>query len=567
MNREKIAASVIVLLNVIIFLILLFTQKYSPILVYLNIISILVVWVWVFNPKKALIFLKEKKTDVFISIILFALSLAVLVYKVDTIKPGIYGDETAAGLHGIELLKSKEMPPYIAAHSQPLAHGYLTAWSVALFGNNLFALRFPSIVAGALSAIALFALLRLFIKRKIALITALIFVFSYQSLIIWRQSYEIGESVLFQIIALIFLCLLFKKKDIRSLVGFGLATGISLHFYITTRTIAFFMAILSLISFRGFSSKKMLKYFVILFISLFISTAILSSYTAVHWNEFWQRVSTLSVFGRNLPVKDVIGEIFGSIRNDMGLFIFSGDPNPRYNPVGVPLYDPISSILIISGLIYLFLKQRKLLYVFIFLSIPVVINDIFAMEIFPEFHKYGTGHPNSMRISGFIPLFYLLIGLALANLESLLKRISREFSNVALIFICSLVIIYNFCIYFGQQSINPIFFSYNYRYGNAYVLDVNNYLNKRALNEVYVSKNITYFTFFLNKPGILRPIDEKNVQQTLHLILTSKVVIIDPSEDEKFVNELMEKVQERSIPFIQLNTPFGPYGAIIFNPQ
>jgi len=571
MNREKTAGLIIFALNLVIFFILLFTQKYSPFLVILNLISVILVWIWLLNPQKLPSFFKEKKTDFYIGIILFFLSLAILTYKIDTIRPGIYGDEMSDALNGQMLMRSKGMPPFISSYPHPLVHSYLVGWSTEVFGNNLFAIRFPIIVAGAFSAVALFVLLRQFFKKKTALIASLIFVFSYQSFIIWRQTYETGESVLFQIVALIFLYLLFKRKDLKSLIAFGFAIGASMHFYISIRTIAASMVILSIYLLRKLPFKKFMQYLAILLISIFISTAVLSSYVTVHWGEFWQRSASISVFGRHLPVKDVVGEILGSIKNDAGLFISSGDPNPRYNPSGVPMYDPISSILILSGLVWLFFKQRKLFYIFLFLSIPVIANDIFAVEFFPEYHRYGTGHPNSLRISGFIPLFYLLMGFAIANLESLLKKISGQFANITLIFICVFAITLNLYFYFDQQSINPIYLIYNYRYGDAYMQDLTKYINGKNITEAYVQKPFIndHTAFFLNKNITLKPIDEKDIQTTLDLIKASKVVIVDQTvstiDDTDYFNKLAEEVDKQSIPYIRLNTPFGPYGAVIFN--
>ena len=98
----------------------------------------------------------------------------------------------------------------------------------------------------------------------------------------------------------------------------------------------------------------------ILFTSIFVATAVLLSYAVRNPSQFWQRVPQISVFGRNLPPKDVAGEILGSLRNDLGVFFFPGDPNPRYNPSGFPLFDPITSTLVILGAIFLFKKKKKM---------------------------------------------------------------------------------------------------------------------------------------------------------------------------------------------------------------
>jgi hypothetical protein len=569
MRKEKLLGAGVLFLNLIIFLVFLITQKYTTWIVIFQLISVMCAWIWVINPKKAYLFLDENKKDVLIAVILFFLSLLVLVYKIGTIRPGIYGDELSiVSIYKNSLANLNQLIPFISSYAHPLVHTYLAAWSIYIFGNSLFALRFPTVVFGSLSVIALYVLLRLFFEKKTSIVTSLIFIFSYQHFVIFRQSYETGESVFFQILSLMFLVLLFKKKNLRSLIGFGLALGAGLYFYISIRTIVFFMFLMSLWSLKTFQFKKKILYFAILCSTLFVATVPLTSYAVLHPSEFWQRANQLSVFGRGLQAGEVMKEIMGSVKNDIGVFLPGGDPNPRYNPSGFALYDPITSILVILGAIFLLRKQRKMFLALMFLLIPVIANDIFSIEIFPEFHDYGIGHPNSLRISGLIPLFYLLVAYAFENLKPIVLKMSKEFYNIALFSVCFVVIVVNLYGYFAQQSINLTFFVYNYKYGNGFNIDTYNYLNKTNYQEVFVPKDFIDgpVAFFLHDPKALTPVEVDDTKEALSLISASKTLIISPAFHLDFAKNLIGKASEKGIPYTQLSSPWGSLGAIVFNP-
>ena len=77
----------------------------------------------------------------------------------------------------------------------------------------------------------------------------------------------------------------------------------------------------------------------------------------------------------------------------------------------------------------------------------------------------------------------------------------KQFANIVIIFISGSIILLNFYIYFGQQSINPTYFAYNYKFGDAYGMDIIKYINEKNLDEVYVPKTFINdrSNFFLKK--------------------------------------------------------------------
>ena len=86
---------------------------------------------------------------------------------------GLHGDEAIAGLEGQRILQEGWIGPYSPeALGQPSGPLYLTAVSLALFGNTIFAVRVVSAFVGALAVVVLFVLLRREIGSRAALIGA-----------------------------------------------------------------------------------------------------------------------------------------------------------------------------------------------------------------------------------------------------------------------------------------------------------------------------------------------------------------------------------------------------------
>jgi 4-amino-4-deoxy-L-arabinose transferase-like glycosyltransferase len=87
--------------------------------------------------------------------------------------PGLHGDEAISGLEGRRILAEGWIGPYSPhALGQPTGPLYLTALSLRLFGESIFAVRFMSALLGVLTVVALYVVLRRAIDTPTALVGA-----------------------------------------------------------------------------------------------------------------------------------------------------------------------------------------------------------------------------------------------------------------------------------------------------------------------------------------------------------------------------------------------------------
>lgn len=109
-----------------------------------------------------------KKRSVIVLFIIVFLALFLRTYMIQTIPPGLYQDETAIGYNAYSILQTgqdehgKSFPLYFKSfgdYKLPV-YIYLTAGSIAAFGMNEFAVRFPSIFFGVGAILAVYFLIK-----------------------------------------------------------------------------------------------------------------------------------------------------------------------------------------------------------------------------------------------------------------------------------------------------------------------------------------------------------------------------------------------------------------------
>lgn len=557
--------------NILLFFIFLFTQKFPAYLVIPQIFSVLILGFLCLEFSLILPFLKTKKLDILLLSILFISSFLLTSFKIGEVRPGIYGDELSTAIIGEKILNSKEIPPFVPGYYTSTLGPYLTALSLKIFDHTLFGVRFISIFFACLSAIAFYVLLRQFLGKFISFSSSLIMAFSYTGFIIFRQAYESSMSIFFEIISLLFFYLALKRKNYKYFLALGLSLGIGLYTYLNFRLIAFSIFLLLLFFLKKYEKSKKILVISAFFISIFVSTVSFTAYTLANQTEFLQRASKISIFNQGFSRGRFINEFRGNVVKTVNIFIPPGDPNPRYNPSGVALFDPLASIMIFIGLVYLFKKNKKIFWVSLFLLIPSLFSDWFSVEIFPEFHYYGTGHPNTLRIEGIIPVFFFWLAFGLEYLKNLVSKVAQGFEKMAIPVICGLIIIINLFFYFNQKSNNLTYFIYNYRYGGARILDIADLLNKLSLEKVYVTPNIANDSrtqFFLNKKIQMIPINFKDASLLKPLISDSQTIIIEPVENLDLTKSTEEMISSTpNINYRAIMVSENILSAIIINPK
>src|SRR3989344_1080234 len=150
-----------------------------------------------------------KKNFLYIAglILVFILGIFVYFYKLDKIPSGFYIDEALPGYNAYSILKTgkdeygKFFPiafRFYGSYNPPL-YTYLTIPSIALFGLNIYAVRFPSVLFGLLSALVFYLMLKKseLVKNKLTLLLGfLLFLISPWNLLYSRVGYEVSLGLL-----------------------------------------------------------------------------------------------------------------------------------------------------------------------------------------------------------------------------------------------------------------------------------------------------------------------------------------------------------------------------------
>lgn len=104
-------------------------------------------------------------------VLLVLLAFVLRVFDIGILPTGLHGDEAIAGLEGQRILRRGYIGPYSpSALGQPAGPLYITAASVRVFGNTIFAVRVVSALAGALTAAAMYVVVR----RSLGFVPALL---------------------------------------------------------------------------------------------------------------------------------------------------------------------------------------------------------------------------------------------------------------------------------------------------------------------------------------------------------------------------------------------------------
>ncbi len=204
-----------------------------------------------------------KRTNLIIiiaSIIILAVGLFFRIYKLDSIPPGLYQDETAIGYNAYSILKTgadeygKNLPLYFKSfgdYKLPV-YIYSTIPSIIIFGLNAFAVRFPSALFGFLTLPLVGLLMLRFTKNKyFALVSMAIL-----SILPWhlhynRATFEVSISLFLFTLGIYFLHKAFIDQKPKGLFLLGTISFIlGLYTYNLTRLLAPLIYILVLVFFR-----------------------------------------------------------------------------------------------------------------------------------------------------------------------------------------------------------------------------------------------------------------------------------------------------------------------------
>lgn len=442
-----------------------------------------------------------KKLILLTLIIVLAFSLR--FYQLGSDPPSLNWDEVSHGYNAYSLLRTgsdewgNAWPTIFRAYGDyklPV-YIYLTVITEKFIGLNALAVRLPSALAGTISVLLVFLLVRkLFKNDNLGLLTALLLAVEPWGLFLSRIAVEANVAILFIITGLYFFLKGLEKG--RWMLLSALFWGLSLHTYNSARifvplflavlviiyrfqllsiikkaTITMIMSFLVFICFVGIMGSQVLsgegqaRYRWVNLLDEGAVNQIISLRTRSSWSPPFPRLiyNKISFF------------IYKSAGNYLSYFspkflFFKGGDNNQFNLPNFGLIYPFQLFFILLGLASLCRKQN--------LSAKVIISWLLISPIAGSLTKDS---PHALRAIVMLPLPQILtvLGLEMAVNHKLLEKISKGDKLKILfcgLYFCFLAIFFlsYWNKYFTTYRTNYSW-SWQYGYAEAVVYVKNNY--------------------------------------------------------------------------------------------
>jgi 4-amino-4-deoxy-L-arabinose transferase-like glycosyltransferase len=415
-------------------------------------------------------------------ILILVLSAFLRFYQLGSIPPGLDWDEAAHGYNAYSLLKTGRdeygyfMPLSFRSFDdyKPPLYTYLVVPSVAVFGVNSLAVRFPSAVLGVLAVLFTYLMvLELFKNRSIALLSAFFLGVSPWHLQFSRVAFETNSAIFWSVLAtwafLKGVHSIKKTKFTLFMCLSSMAFGANLFMYHNSRVFVPIFAIVLIFLFRTVLLKN-IKHLVIpaLIAAIFVITLIPILFSA----SGQTRYKGTTIFAIDIPVikntqlletyqKANLGKLGSVFHNSHFVYVpvvienylshlrpeylfFTADMDRHHAPL-IGLLYLWDLPFILAGFYFLakksYPKSSKIIVAWWFIAAPIAASVTW-------------GVPHSLRSEIYLPTFQIFIALGVYNLYRIPKHRKAFVTIIAILFVA------NFAFYLLQYYAQmPILFS------------------------------------------------------------------------------------------------------------
>jgi len=481
----------------------------------------------------------SKKIVLVILMGIIILAAGLRLWQLGNIPPSPDWDEVALGYDAYSIIHTgrdefgKFLPVVLRSFDdyKPALYAYLAVPAIAIFGLNVFAVRFPSAVSGIISVIAVFFLVQeLFrnyrYKDWLALTASFMLAVSPWSLQFSRVGFEANVGDCLNLLAALFFV---KSINNRRWLLFlsALFAGLSIYVYQSEKVFTpLFVFLLAVIYWRELL-KIPKKYLLTMIIFGLIIVAPMLFYITTN-RAALLRVTGTSIFSyqtellkidtqklqRDKNNNDKLGLVLDNRRVVYAVTIVSGyishfDPNWLFISGDIDRHHAPG-----MGILYLF-------------ELPLILLGIYAL-LFGEFNKktklvilgwfllaplpasITTGVPHAVRTLNFLPTWQILSALGLVSGCLLLSRIRLQILKVKLWHLIAFVFLafamFNVSYYLDQYFVQLNHYDSEYwQYGYKQAVDEvkllqNNYKTILVSDNPPLDKSYMFFLFYLQYP-------------------------------------------------------------------
>jgi len=332
--------------------------------------------------------------------LLFAVALVLRLVRLADFPWPMSGDEGSMAMEARRVLSGQWLNPFGTGwFSHPSLYFYLLAGSLRLFGWNLFALRLPAALLGALGVPAVYLLARGLLGRPTAWVAALFLTGWSLPLHISRLALNNSADPLFAALTVGLLHRGLVQGHRGYFVAAGLSLGLSLYFYFGTRLLVVLVVLIALLG-GGWRMRRCWRGLASMALVAFLVVAPLGVHFLRHPAEFASRVAVDGLFqsgelqmeqaatGASIPAL-----LLRHLAQASLAFIYTTDRGYFYT-APTPMLHALAGALFMLGLLWaLFhLRQRRFVALLLWLAL-VVLTAGWMVRTPPGYHRYLIAAP------------------------------------------------------------------------------------------------------------------------------------------------------------------------------
>lgn len=291
-------------------------------------------------------------------LLILALAIILRTYRLDSIPPGLYVNETDGGMDALRIMAGNRASVFGTGwYEVPNAFMYYMALVFKLFGANWFGLKMVSLIPALLTMPAAYALARTLFGPLTALLAMFFMAISRWHLSMSRWGWSELAPPLLQMLTFLFLIRGLQRRRALDYALSGLIAGLSIYTYLSAR-----LAVLTLMAYALYwilSDPAGLKEAIrrhgqgmmILGLTALIAVApIAVTYVASPFT-FSHRMDELSVL-RQVRESSSLAPLLGNLLDSLKFFHQVGDRRGLHNLPGLAMLDPVTGVLFALGLAY-----------------------------------------------------------------------------------------------------------------------------------------------------------------------------------------------------------------------
>ena len=362
------------------------------------------------------------------------------LWRLDSVPPGLWFDESLNGMEAIWMLKTKTWPIFIReGQGREVMFYYFLALSISVLGQTSYAIRLVPALLGIFTISVMYRwATTIYTGSRVAgsketgsLVSGWVAVISTAGLALsfWyvtmnRVGYRANTLLPVMLLTCYFFWRGWQSGRRRDYLWAGVGLGLCQYTYLAGRLVPLvfivFVVAQTLLTWKKEPARLRTTWIGLLMmggIATLVTFPLLLFF--VDYPElFWERGGdvALKAPGTGAGVQTLIGQIAAAAR----VFIDGQDPNWRHHLLGRPVFDGFGALGFWVGLVITLRGYRRPAHLFLLIMLWVMWLPALLAE--PAFH--------TLRLVGILPAYYMLAAIGLLTLAHWIgRRISSQWTG------------------------------------------------------------------------------------------------------------------------------------------